>query len=105
MAFWIALAVLVAGIAVGLAVAIYRGIRLWRQTKRTGSAFGAEMEHISQAMGEIEGQLARAEASSARLAEAAERLQASRARLDVQRGALQEARAQLARTLWFLPGR
>ncbi len=105
MAFWIALAVLVAGVAVGLAVAVYRGIRLWQLTKQTGSAFGAEMEHISRVTGEIEGQLARAEASSARLAAAAERLQASRARLDVQRGALQEARAQLARTLWFLPGR
>ncbi len=105
MAFWIALAVLVAGIAVGLTVAIYRGICLWRLTKRTGRVFGTEIDHISRVTGEIEGQLARAEASSARLAAAAARLQATRARLDVQLGALQEARVQLARTFWFLPGR
>ncbi|MDH4346700.1 MAG: hypothetical protein OEW31_10230 [Thermoleophilia bacterium] len=105
MAIWVALAVLLAGLALGLAFAAYRGICLWRRIKRTGATFGAETDRISRVTGEIQEQLERAQASSASLAAAAERLQASKTRLDVQLAAVREARAQLARTLWFLPGR
>jgi hypothetical protein len=104
MAVWIALAVLVVGLAVGITVAVYRGICLWRLAKRTGATFGAELDRISRAAAEIEEQLARAEASAARLSEASERLRVSRARLDVQLAAVRRARAQVARAFWFVPG-
>jgi hypothetical protein len=105
MAFWIALAVLLAGVTAGLAVVVVRGLRTWRQLKRTGGRFTDELDRISRTAGEIETQLARAEASAARLGESGDRLRLARARLDVQLAALREARAQLARTFWFVPGR
>lgn len=104
MAIWVSSIVLLAAIVGGIAFAVVRGIALWRQLKRTGSAFGAEAERISRTVAEIEEQLTRASESSARLAGAAERLRASRARLDVQLAAVREARATVARMLWFLPG-
>ncbi len=102
---WIALLVFAATLALGIGVAVYRGFRTWRLLKRTGGAFTTELDRISRAASEIEGQFARAEASGQRLTEAQERLRAARIRLDVQRAALREARWQLARTFWFLPGR
>ena len=102
---WVATLVLAASLALGLGVAVYRGVCTWRLLKRTGRVFGAELERISSTAAEIEGQLARADASARKLAEAQERLSASRARLDVQRAALREARTQVARTFWFVPGR
>jgi DNA repair ATPase RecN len=102
---WVALLVLVNSLVLGLGVAVYRGVCTWRLLKRTGRAFGAELERISSAAAEIEGQLARADASARKLTEAHERLRASRARLGVQRSALREARTQVARTFWFVPGR
>jgi hypothetical protein len=94
----------VAGFVVGLIDAIVRGIRTWRQLRRTGSTFTAELDRISRTAAEIDGQLARAAAAGERLTEAQERLRASRARLDVQLAAVREARGQLARTFWFVPG-
>lgn len=105
MAIWIALAVLVASLAVGLAFAVYRGFRTWRRLKRTGRAFTAELERIAGATAEIDAHLDRAGASGERLSEAQARLRAARARLDVQLAAVREARGQLARMFWFLPGR
>jgi hypothetical protein len=102
---WVALLVLVVSLALGLAVGAYRGICTWRLLKRTGRTFTAELDRISRAAAEIEGQLARADASARKLAEAQERLRTSRARLDVQRSALREARTQVARTFWFVPAR
>ena len=104
MAIWLALAALLAGVATGLVVAVYRGICLWRLTKRTGAAFTAELDRISSAAAEIDGQLARANAAGARLTEAQERLHASRGRLDVQLAAVREARRQVGRVFWFVPG-
>ena len=105
MVVWIALAALVVALAVGLAVAAYRGICAWRLLKRTGGTFTAELDRISHVTEEIDGQLARASAAGERLTEAQERLRHSRARLDVQLAAVREARAQLARAFWFVPGR
>jgi hypothetical protein len=104
MAFWIALAVLLVGVLVGLVVAAVRGFRLWRLAKRTSGAFTDEIDRITQVTGEIESQLARAQESSERLAAATERLAVSKARLDVQLAAVREAREQIARTFWFVPG-
>jgi hypothetical protein len=104
-AIWIALAVFVVGLIAGLVFAVFRGFRLWRHAKRTGATFGQETERIARVADEIAVQLERANASSARLTEATTRLRSSAARLQVQRAAVIEARAALARTFWFLPGR
>jgi hypothetical protein len=103
-AFWIALAVLLVGVVGGIAYVVVRGITLWRKLKRTGGVFGDEAARISEVSAEIQGQLDRASASSARLAEASKRLALSRARLDVQLQAVREARHTVRRLLWFLPG-
>jgi hypothetical protein len=103
-AFWIALAVLVAALAGGIAYVVVRGLALWRQVKRTSGTFGAETARIADASAGIQEHLDRAGASGALLGDAAARLATSRAALDVQLQALREARQTLRRLLWFLPG-
>ena len=102
--FWTALAILVVGLVAGLAFAIVRGLRLWRQVKSTGGAIGREAERISQTAASISDQLDRANASSEELRAATERLARSRAALAVQQAAIQEARLAIRRTFWFVPG-
>ena len=104
MEVWIALLVLVVGLAAGLAYAVWRGIALWRQLKRTGRGFTAEASRISEVAAGIQAHLDRASASNDRLTEASRRLAISRAALDVQLQALREARHTLRRVLWFVPG-
>jgi len=101
-AFWIALAVLLAGIIGGLAYAILRGIALWRQVKRTGGAFTVETSRIAVVADGIQTHLDRAGASSERLRASAGRLSVSRARLDVQLQAVREARLTFRRLFWYL---
>jgi hypothetical protein len=104
LAFWLSLAVLLAALAAGVAYAVVRGLQLWRLVKRTGATFAAETERISSASAQIERHLADASAAAARLRDASTRLAGSRARLDVQLGAVREARANVRRMLWFVPG-
>ena len=104
MVFWISLAVLLAGVVVGLVYAVLRGFALWRALKRTGRAFGTETSRIAEASAGIQAHLDRASASSSTLGEASARLAVSRARLDVQLQAIREARHTMKRLLWFLPG-
>jgi hypothetical protein len=104
MSFWIALAVLFAAIVGGIAYAVVRGLQLWRDLKRSSSAFTTEVDRISKISLQIEHHMAQAEAANGRLQDAAGRLAASRGRLDVQIAALGEARAQVRRTFWFVPG-
>jgi hypothetical protein len=103
-AFWIALAVVAAGVLGGLAYAVLRGIALWRAIKRAGGRFEAEAERIAVLTEQIQPHLDRAEAAAARLQEASGRLAVSRARLDVQLQALREARNALRQLLRFVPG-
>jgi hypothetical protein len=103
-AFWITLAVLLAGILGGLAYAVLRGFALWRNIKRTGRSFSAETARIAEASAGIQAHLDRASASGSQLSEASARLAASRAKLDVQLQAIREARHTVRRLLWFLPG-
>ena len=105
MAVWIALAALLVALVAGLTVVTYRAIRTWRLVKRTSAAFTAELDRISRTTAEIDDQLARAGAAGERLTEAQERLRLSKARLDIQLAAVREARGQLARVFWFVPGR
>jgi hypothetical protein len=102
--FWIALAVLLAGVVGGIAYALVRGISLWRQVKRTGGTLGAETARIADATADIQELLDRASASGTSLGDAAARLAVSRAKLDGQLGAVREARQTMRRLLWFLPG-
>lgn len=104
MAFWIALAVLIAGVAGGIAYAVVRGIALWRQFKRSGRGFSAESSRIAGASAEMQTHMDRASSSRERLGEASTRLAVSRARLEVQLQALREVRHTVQRLLWFLPG-
>jgi hypothetical protein len=104
MAFWIALALLFAGVVGGLVYAVVRGIALWRRVKRTGRVFSAESARIADVSAEMQIHMDRASASGARLGDATERLATSRARLEVQIQAVREARHSIRRLLWFVPG-
>ena len=104
MAFWIALAVLLAGLVGGLAYALMRGLVLWRQLKGTKQGLEDESARIEAGTLEIQAHLDRAGASSETLREAGARLATSRARLDLQLQAVREARHALRRVLWFVPG-
>ena len=104
MVFWISLAVLVVAVVAGIAFCVVRGLQLYRQAKRSSGRITAEMERISAVMAAIERHTAKADAASERLNAATGRLALSRARLDVQLAAIREARAQVRRTFWFVPG-
>lgn len=90
-----------AGLAVvsgALAVTVVRGVRLWRQARRTGRALSAELATFADRSARAERLLAEAEASADELHDALERLRVSRARLAVLTGALERAGA---RTRWL----
>ncbi len=104
MVFWISLAVLLVAVVAGIAFCVVRGLQLYRNAKRAGARITAEMDRISEVTLSIERHSAKAAASAERLHGATDRLARSRARLDVQLAAVREARAQLQRTFWFIPG-
>jgi hypothetical protein len=90
---------------VGLFVVVVRGIALWRQGKRTGSAITSELDLFEERSARTEQLLAEAERASRDLQAAAERLRVSRARLQVLLASLDTAKR---RTRWlrvFLPAR
>ena len=103
--FWLTLGIALAGLVAGLAYAVVRGLRAWRDVKATGSRISGQLEEVARATEEIETHLDRASASAARLTVSLERLSRSRAQLDVLRAALDEARATVARAVPFLPTR
>jgi len=104
MAFWIALGVLFVAVVGGIAYAAIRGWQLYRTAKSSGAAITSEMDRIGAVTLEIEREMAKAEAATARLSAATGRLATSRAQLDVQLAALRQARAQVRRVFWFVPG-
>ena len=104
MVLWIALGVLFVAVVGGLVFATIRGWQAYRTAKRSGAAITSEMDRISAVTLEIERQMAKAEAAAARLNAATARLATSRARLDVQLAAVRQARAQVRRVFWFVPG-
>ena len=104
MAVWIALAVLLVAVLGGIAYAAIRGFQLYRTAKRSGAVFTSEMDRISRVSEQIERHAAAAEAAAGRLKDASGRLATSRARLDLQIAAVREARAQVRRVFWFVPG-
>jgi hypothetical protein len=90
---------------VGLVVVVLRGVELWRQGKRTGKAFSAELALFEERSARTEQLLAEADRASRDFEAAKERLRVSRARLEVLLGSLETARE---RTRWlraFLPAK
>ncbi len=90
-------------VVVATAFCAVRGVRAWRQLKRTGKAMGAELDTFEARTARTETLLAQAETRSGELEAALERLRVSRARLQVLQGALESAQT---RTRWlraFLP--
>jgi hypothetical protein len=90
---------------VGLLVVVVRAVALWRQGKRTGSAFGAELELFEERSARTERLLGEADRANQDLQAATERLRRSRAQLNVLLASLETAQR---RTRWlraFLPVR
>jgi len=104
MVVWIALAVLLVAVVAGIAYAAVRGFQLYRNAKRSGAVLASEMDRISTVSLQIEHQMANSEAATGRLNDATGRLATSRAQLDVQLAAIREARTQVRRVFWFVPG-
>ena len=104
MLFWLPLAVLAVCVIGGIAYAVVRGIQLYREAKRVGDAFGTEMDRVNASVAEIEAQLRKADEARVRLEAAADRLAVARATLNVQVAAVREARSQVRRVFWFVPG-
>ena len=89
----------------GLFVVSVRGVALWRDAKRVGGAFEAELSRFDERATRTERLLAEADRSSLALQAAQERLRVSHARLQVLLGSIEDARR---RTRWlrvFLPPR
>jgi len=104
MVFWIALAVLLVAVVGGIAYASVRGFQFYRNAKRSGSVFTSEMDRINEVSLQIERQMEKSVAATERLQDATGRLTSSQAQLDVQLAAVREARAQVRRVFWFVPG-
>ena len=104
MVIWIALVVLLVAVVGGITYAAVRGFQLYRNAKRSGSVLTSEMDRISTVTLQIEHQMANEEAATGRLNDATGRLATSRAQLDVQLAAVREARTQVRRVFWFVPG-
>lgn len=84
-------------VVIGISVAAIRGVRLWRELKRTGGRFTAELEAFDERAARTERHLAEWERASSDLELALERLRASRARLQVLLDAVEGAKR---RTRW-----
>lgn len=95
-----------AGLALVLAssaVVVVRGLRLWRQTKRTGRRLGSELAAFERRAARTERVLAEAEEAGRELEAALERLRRSRARLHVLRAALERSGRRAAWLRAFTP--
>ncbi|MGH3129027.1 MAG: hypothetical protein ACRDPX_13990 [Gaiellaceae bacterium] len=90
---------------VGLAVVVVRAVALWRQGKRTGGMFRAELELFEERSARAEQLLAESDRANQDLQAATQRLRASRAQLDVLLGALADAQRQTRWLRVFLPTR
>ena len=90
---------------IALVFVVVRGIALWRQGKRAGSAFGDELALFEERSARTEQLLAEADRANQDLQAATERLRRSRAQLNVLLASLETAQR---RTRWlrtFLPVR
>jgi len=86
-----------------LTVAVVRGLRLWRETKRTTGTLTTRLASFEEKTARTEGYLAEWEHSNAELQAALERLRVSRARLQVLQDALDQAQARVRWLRVFVP--
>lgn len=86
-----------------LALAVVRGIRLWRQTRGTTGKFTSELASFEERSARAERRLAEWEHSTSELQASLERLRASRARLRVLQDALDQAQARIRWLRVFVP--
>ena len=84
-------------------VCVVRGVRMWKQMKRTSRTMGAELAAFEARTARTETLLARAESRSNELEAALERLRVSRARLQVLQDAVESAQARLRWLRAFMP--
>ena len=106
MAVWIALAAFLVALAAGIAIRRVQGdLHLAARQAHRRQLHRRARPDRARTAAEFDEQLARASASTGQLSEAQARLSASRARLEVQLAAVREARGQLTRVFWFVPGR
>jgi exonuclease VII small subunit len=90
-------------VVVATGVCVVRGVRLWRQLKRTSRAIGAELDTFEARTARTETLLAQVERKSGELEAALERLRISRARLQVLRHALESAQSRMRLLRALLP--
>jgi exonuclease VII small subunit len=90
-------------VVVATVVCVVRGVRLWRQLKRTSRTIGAELNTFEARTARTETLLAQVERKSGELEAALERLRISRARLQVLRDALESAQGRLRWLRALLP--
>jgi exonuclease VII small subunit len=83
--------------------AVARGIRLWRQTKRTGGTFMSELNAFEERSARTERHLSEWERSTAELEPALDRLRVSLARLRVLQDALERAQSRVRWLRVFVP--
>jgi hypothetical protein len=101
LAFLLGLAAVVAAAA----FCVVRGLRLWRQAKRTGGALSSEVALFEERAERTERLLSDADRANADLQDALARLRVSRARMQVLTDSLERAQK---RTRWlraFMPAR
>jgi exonuclease VII small subunit len=102
----VVLAAFLVGLALTIcatALAVVRGIALWRNAKRTGATFSAELSSFEERAARTERLLAEAERSSQDLDAAIARFRVSRARLDVLVGSLETAQRRMRWLRVLLP--
>ena len=103
-AFWLSLLLLLVALVAGVAYVVLRGLQMWRLVKRTGDAFGRrDRAHLAR-YGPDRRTPGRGLCSRGPPQGSERRLADARARLDLQLAAVREARADVRRALWFVPG-
>jgi exonuclease VII small subunit len=90
-------------VIVATVVCVVRGVRLWRQLKRTSGTLGAELATFEARTARTETLLAQTERKSAELEAALQRLRVSRAQLQVLRDAVESAQARVRWIRALLP--
>jgi hypothetical protein len=90
-------------VIVATVVCVVRGVRLWRQLKRTSRTIGAELSTFEARTARTEALLAQVERKSGELEAALERLRISRARLQVLRDAIESAQGRVRWLRALLP--
>ncbi len=90
-------------VVVATILCVVRGIRFWRQMKRTRRAFSAEMALFDERSARTERLLANSGRTSKELEVALERLRTSRARLQVLLGSVERAKQRVGWLRAFFP--